>query len=201
MKYAPDLVAILKQKDYNVEVYNQHEDVPQSTISFYLSYQKIIDEKWIDLNYRSLVIHASNLPQGKGFSPWVWQILEGNNSLVLTLLHVEKELDAGPIVSQNFITLEGGELLDEIRGLLAQKKIGLILDYLLADIEPNCHKQRGESSFYRKRLVNDSELDVTKSIESQFNLLRVVDNESYPAYFMMNGRKYILTIRKEHKHV
>lgn len=197
MKYVTDLVAALKQKDYCVKVYNKHEDVPQSTISFYLSYQRIISKEWIDLNYRSLVVHASNLPKGKGFSPWVWEILEGSNKLVVTLLHVEKELDAGPIIFQKPVKLDGSELITEIRSYLVQMKKDLILEYLLAEIEPGCREQTGDSSFYRKRLSKDSELDVKKSIESQFNLLRVVDNDNYPAYFIMHGRKYILKITKE----
>lgn len=31
----------------------------------------------------------------------------------------------------------------------------------------------------------------------QFNLLRIADNENYPAFFILNGQKYILKIYKE----
>ncbi|WP_287162823.1 hypothetical protein, partial [Clostridium sp.] len=56
--------------------------------------------------------------------------------------------------------------------------------------------QQGESSFYIKRGPKDSKLDINKTIKEQFNLLRIVDNERYPAYFMFNNKKYIVRIYK-----
>jgi methionyl-tRNA formyltransferase len=58
-------------------------------------------------------------------------------------------------------------------------------------------KQEGESTFYRRRKPEDSELDINKTINEQFNLLRIVDNKRYPAFFIKNGVKYILNIRKD----
>ena len=55
-------------------------------------------------------------------------------------------------------------------------------------------KQVGEESVYRKRSQNDSELDPSRSISEQFNLLRVVDNETYPAFFRIGNRSYELRI-------
>ena len=54
--------------------------------------------------------------------------------------------------------------------------------------------QVGDDTFYPKRTPKESELDIDKSIISQFNLLRVVDNERYPAYFHINNKKYIRII-------
>ena len=41
-----------------------------------------------------------------------------------------------------------------------------------------------------------NKLDIDKTIRDQFQLLRIVDNEKYPAYFELNGCKYILRINK-----
>jgi methionyl-tRNA formyltransferase len=57
-------------------------------------------------------------------------------------------------------------------------------------------KQKGKSTFYLKRSQKSSELDINKSIKSQFNLLRVVDNERYPAFFNYENNQYILKIFK-----
>jgi len=45
--------------------------------------------------------------------------------------------------------------------------------------------------------LSDSELDAHKTIEEQFNLLRISDNDRYPAYFTKHGFRYILKIYKE----
>ena len=55
-------------------------------------------------------------------------------------------------------------------------------------------KQEGKETIYPRRRPKDSELDITKTIEEQFNLLRIVDNEKYPAFFNIDGKEYILKI-------
>ncbi len=54
--------------------------------------------------------------------------------------------------------------------------------------------QNKEESFYPKRTPKDSELDINKTIKEQFNLLRIVNNDEYPAYFEIDGHRYILKI-------
>ena len=57
-------------------------------------------------------------------------------------------------------------------------------------------KQIGTSTFYCRRKKSDSKLDVNQSILSQFDLLRVVDNNQYPAFFELKGHTYKLSIEK-----
>ena len=40
-------------------------------------------------------------------------------------------------------------------------------------------------------------VDLNKTIHEQFNLFRIVDNELYPAFFLHQGKKYILKIFEE----
>ena len=54
--------------------------------------------------------------------------------------------------------------------------------------------QEGEETFYPRRRREDSRLDPDKTLAEQFNLLRVVDEERYPAYFDHLGRSYHMTI-------
>jgi sialic acid synthase SpsE len=39
-------------------------------------------------------------------------------------------------------------------------------------------------------------LDIDKTIQEQFNLLRIVDNEKYPAFFDFADHRYVLRIEK-----
>jgi hypothetical protein len=45
-----------------------------------------------------------------------------------------------------------------------------------------------------RRRQSDSRLDPDKTIAEQLNLLRVVDEERYPAYFDYRGHSYHMTI-------
>ena len=106
-------------------------------------------------------------------------------------------MDDGDIYILDYIKLEGHELNDEIKHQQGLKTLEMIREYL-DNFENRIGKpQQGDETFYPKRLPKASELDLNKSLNKQFNLLRVVDNERYPAYFIKDGVKYILKIYKE----
>jgi methionyl-tRNA formyltransferase len=56
--------------------------------------------------------------------------------------------------------------------------------------------QAGLPTYYKRRTPEDSELDPDKPLRDQFNLLRVADNDQYPAFFRHLGHKYVLKIEK-----
>lgn len=60
----------------------------------------------------------------------------------------------------------------------------------------NIQKQSGDESFYSNRGEKDSELDINKTIKEQFNLLRIVSNDDYPAFFVIDGHKFIIKIEE-----
>lgn len=196
-KYAEELIEDLKSMKYSCKIIYSHEEVEEISIAFYLSYQKIVPYEFIKKTHQSLVVHASDLPQGKGFSPWVWQILEGKNDIPVCLFQMNEGLDTGNIFQKKLLHLRGDELLEEIRISLAKLIKQMVLDYLQKNEAPISVSQVGESTFYRRRNSLDSELDISKSIAEQFNLLRVVDNNNYPAYFLHFGKKYVLKIEEK----
>ena len=57
--------------------------------------------------------------------------------------------------------------------------------------------QLGELSHYRRLRSVDSQLDPERSLADQFNLLRVVDNLNYPAFFSMSGRTFSIQVLGE----
>ena len=57
--------------------------------------------------------------------------------------------------------------------------------------------QHGEARHYRRRWPADSELDPERSLAEQFNLLRVVDNQRYPAFVHWRGRRFVQQVQPE----
>ncbi len=55
--------------------------------------------------------------------------------------------------------------------------------------------QLGQASHYRRRRPADSELDPQRSLAEQLNVLRVVDNQRYPVFVELQGRRYELLIQ------
>jgi methionyl-tRNA formyltransferase len=191
---------VLKDKiervfNYTVIIINKHEDVRKGDILFVLSCEKKF--KRLDLNKNNIVIHESNLPRGKGWSPLTWQVLENKTKIPVTLFEASEKIDDGKIYLQDFIFLKGGELLAELKmkqGLITNK---LILRFLKLYPKIEEKEQKGSESFYKRRTPKDSELNIDESIRDQFNLFRVCDNERYPAFFILGSKKYTLKIYEE----
>ena len=58
-------------------------------------------------------------------------------------------------------------------------------------------KQFGKSTFYKKRTKEDSKLSIDLPLKKQFNLLRICNNDLWPAFFYFKKKKYIIKIYKE----
>ena len=104
-------------------------------------------------------------------------------------------VDGGDIYLVDELELTGFELNDELRKKQANKIIDMCISFVTNYEEYKIsRKQSGHETFYAKRGPNDSRLNIHKSIKEQFNLLRIVNNEEYPAFFEVDGRKYLLKI-------
>ena len=189
---------ILSKQIQDAKLFYNHQDIIDNyDIVFILSYHKIIEEDCLKKHKHNIVIHASKLPEGKGWSPLFWQVLEGKNEIPFTMFEALNRADDGDIYMQEKLQLTGNELNQELRKKQAYKTIEMCLDFLNNyKIYKTPKKQNGAESFYNKRTKKDSELDINKSIKEQFNLLRVVDNDEYPVFFTINNNKYKLSIEK-----
>jgi len=191
--YGKILKEKLNHKGYITELINSHDDINSGYCLFLLSCSRKL--KKLDAFRYNIVIHASDLPRGKGWSPLTWQILEGKNSIPISVFEANEKIDAGKIYIKTYLKLLGYELIEEIREKLYIEIENLIFRFLDMD-KSKAIDQTGEETFYSRRNKDDSELDIKKSIESQFNLLRVCDNEKYPAFFNYGDQKFILKIYK-----
>jgi len=126
-----------------------------------------------------------------------WQILDGASHIPITLFEAVADLDAGPIHLKTSINLNGTELVDEWRQLQAEATVNLCLQWVdrYRELIDAARFQTGEASRYRRRRPADSRLDPERTLAEQFELLRVVDNDRYPAFFEWRGRRYGLGIQ------
>jgi methionyl-tRNA formyltransferase len=192
--YASDLTNAICELGHAAKLTHHPEELSKGDVLCLLSCEKIF--KKLCLNKYNLVVHESGLPKGKGWSPLTWQVLEGKNEIPITLFEASDKVDNGKIYLQEMLILQGHELIDEIRHQQGEITIKLILQFIKNIGTITGKEQLGESTYYPRRTVNDSQLDIQQSIYDQFNLLRIVDNRRYPAFFVINGIKYILKIEK-----
>lgn len=193
-KHDEKLISELRKMGHKVNMITTKNDLTKGDIAFFLSCFEIIPQDFLDLHKNNIVVHASDLPSGKGWSPSTWQILEGKNEIPITLFEAVCEMDAGDWYLKDKMILDGTELVDEWQDILGEKIVEMCLKYVKAYPNMRGISQTGKESVYPRRKPQDSELDVNKTIAEQFNLLRVVNNEKYPAYFEYKGKKYTLKI-------
>jgi len=190
---------ILKNKIINMghscTLVTNHDEVKKGDILFLLGCIKIF--KKLYLNTNNIVIHESDLPKGKGWSPLTWQILEGKNKIPVCLFEAKNKIDAGQIYLKDYIELDGFELFEEIKQKQGEITIKMAIQYVNNYNNIKGVDQIGEETIYKKRLPENSELNIDKPIKDQFNLLRVCSNKDYPAFFYLNDKKYIIKIFKQ----
>ncbi len=202
LPWAERLLVKAESLKFEASLIRSADEIEEGFACFLLGCTKLVPSRILTRNQFNLVVHESALPEGKGFSPMTWQILEGKSEIPVCLIEAEEAVDAGIIYYQDKIVLDGHELSNEWREIQGAKTLQMCLRFLeqygsdqrvdIADAE----HQTGNGSIYRRRSSKDSELDISLSIEAQMPLLRVVDNDRYPAFFSFQGHKYQLKIEK-----
>ena len=184
----------VSEKTCCIDVFFEYEQIVGYDVVFILGFTKIIKSQLLSNNSVNLVVHESALPEGKGFAPVQWQILQGKRSIVVSLIEAGEKVDSGDIILQDIMKLSGYELWSKVREKQAKVTLSLITKFL--NIYPDYTKQaqEGEETFFAKRTDKDDELDADKTLREQFNHFRIANNEEYPLYFFINDKKYHLKI-------
>lgn len=196
---AVELRTLLTERGHVALLLYSHEQlkglgvVPE--VCLLLGYYEIVPKDYLNICKINCCFHESFLPEGRGFAPLTWQILEGKSSIPVTLFEVTEQVDAGDIFAQQIVHVEDTDVLSEIREKIGKAYREVFLAVLAGGFAER-RRQEGTATYYRKRTPRDSELDIDKSIREQFNLLRVCDSERYPAYFYHIGHKYLLKLEK-----
>ena len=167
-------------------------------LNIIFSYFKIVPSNYLKLSKHNIVVHGSNLPKGRGMSPITWQILEKKNRITFSLIEANQFLDKGRIYYKNKVVFPKYYLFNQIKNrqfFSSLKLVEKFIKYYKKNKKaPPSYNQKGIASYYRKRLPADSKLNINSNIKSQFNLLRTVDNEEYPAFFKIGNKKYIIKV-------
>ena len=171
-----------KKKFKKVKILWNTKKLLNFDILFIINYTKKIDLKKFSSSSINLVIHESNLPKGKGFAPLQWQVLQNKKKIIFSMIKINKMIDSGPIVMKKMLKLNGLELYDELRFLQAKTIFKMIDLFIKKYPKIKFKKQKGSSTFYRKRTTKDSKLNINRTIKSQFNKLRITNNNDWPAF-------------------
>ena len=123
-----------------------------------VAYGQIIPESYLKIpNLLFLNVHASLLPKWRGAAPIERAILNGDKETGVSIMKIEKKLDAGPYIMQSRIKIDSetnsGELKEKL-SILGAKSLIQSIDLILSK----------EGSFIDQ---NDKEASYAKKIEKE----------------------------------
>lgn len=177
---------------HSIELVRKKSEMLGGDLLFLISCTEIIKKEDRQKYKKTLVLHASDLPRGRGWSPHIWQIIEGKTTLSVTMFEAEDNVDSGAIWHQMNVDIPKHFLFDEINNALFEVELSL-MDFALQGFDtivPQKQPAGVKPTYYTKRSPDDSRIDPDQSIRSQFDLIRVCDPERFPAFFEMYGKKY-----------
>lgn len=125
--------------------------------------------------YRSINVHASLLPKYRGGAPIHYSVINGDKETGVTIMYMEKAMDAGDILSQKAIPI----LEEDTTGSMFEKLSIVGRDLLMETIpalikgEITPIKQNLEEVTFAYNITKEEEcLDLNKDARSLFNQIR-----------------------------
>lgn len=182
---------------HEVALIEHLSEVTSGDILFLISCNQIVRKGVRDRFRHTLVIHASDVPYGRGFAPLNWQIIEGRSEVVVTLMEAAGKVDSGDVWAKRVLHFQGHELFEELFETLFATELELMTfavnhhDIIAPEPQPE-----GEGSYYRKRGPEDGRIQPDQSFSSAFDLIRASDPVRYPAFFDYRGYRYHVMLTK-----
>lgn len=173
-------------------------DLGGGDVLFMISCTEIINSFERDIYRASLVLHSSSLPYGRGWSPHIWQIINGAEEIIVSLLEAEDVVDSGRLWHQITISIPKHALWNEINEKLFNAEIALI-DFAISEFDtviPIEQNKNINPTYFPRRNPVDSKIDPEKTIAEQFDQIRVSDPVRFPTFFDLHGHRYKLILEK-----
>jgi methionyl-tRNA formyltransferase len=179
-----------------VDLVRRKSELQGGDLLFLVSCTEIISAPYRAMYDVCIVMHASDLPVGRGWSPHIWQIINGATVITLSAIDAADKVDTGKIWAKRTIDFEDTLTWSEINEKLFIAEIEM-MDHVINNftvITPVPQSESIEPTYYPRRVPLDSAIDPNKSIGEQFDLIRVCDPTRFPAFFEFRGRRYILKV-------
>ncbi len=186
---------------HDVNIIREKTQLTGGQILFLISCSEIIKASDRAKYEACLVLHASDLPKGRGWHPHIWAISQGAEFITVSLLEAEDKVDSGRIWLKSHISVPKNSIWDEINHILFTAEVEMI-NYAVQNfghITPIPQANEEQATYLRKRTPLDSRIDPNKSIAQQFDLIRVCDPNRFPAFFEHLGQRYTLKLEKSNE--
>lgn len=161
-----------------------------------LSYPRLVPARYLSVpRFGVYVSHASDLPTGRGWAPVNWALIRDQERIHVTTFRAVEECDAGPIFRKDATGLTPTDTItsayEKVKDVV-REHIRTLVSMLRRGEVPPLTPQEGAPTWYPRRTPADAELDPRKSLAELWPLLRACDNDAYPAFFRLHGKRIFI---------
>jgi len=156
------------------------------------AYGQIIPEEILNYpKYGCINVHGSLLPKLRGGAPIHHAIINGDKTTGITIMYMDKKMDAGDIISQREIAIDDNITLDELYNKMSYLGRDLLIDTLPSIINGtnNRIKQNEEEVTFGFNITKEEEHinfnDTSLNIHNRIRGLSSVPG----AYSIINGKR------------
>ena len=125
------------QSNHQISLVRSRRELGGGDILFLISCSELISKQDREKFNKTLVIHASDLPKGRGWSPHIWEIIHGANEITLSLLEAVDEVDSGDIWKKIKINIPKTALYNKINAFIFDAEL-VLMDYAVANFNKIC---------------------------------------------------------------
>lgn len=144
-------------------------------VDFFIMYSTslIIPQSLIE-KYDFYNVHPGSLYTNRGRNPIVWSIILGEDSTVLTLHKITKEIDTGTIISEQSVKIEDNDTFTDVKNNLEAKFSNILDDLILYLNNKILGKQIQQKGIYRRKILPEDytiniEKDTLKTLKRKIN--------------------------------
>ena len=189
-----------RNRNHKIDVARSRKELISGDILFLISCSEIISKSERGRFKKTLIVHASDLPHGRGWNPHVWEIINGVTDITLSLLEAKDKVDTGDIWKKVNVHIPKTALFNEINELIFNSELEL-MDFAIENFKIIKPKKQPniDSACWPKRSPKDSLININQTISEQFDLIRVCDSKRFPAYFYKDGVRFNIIIEKNNE--
>lgn len=190
---------------HNIEVY-QPSNIKQNyqkiidvnpDIIITCAYGQIIPEELLNYpKYKCINVHGSLLPKLRGGAPIHHAIIDGETETGITIMYMDKKMDAGDIISQRKIKIDDNDNLDVLYEKMSYLGRDLLMDTLesIVDGTNNRKKQDKKKVTYAPNITKEEEkINFDKSGIEIHNLIRGLSSSPCAYCYLGEKRMKIFT--------
>jgi methionyl-tRNA formyltransferase len=197
-KYGIRIIQPERIKDSESEIRETNPD-----LILVAAYNQIIPKEILDIPKEgSFNIHPSLLPRWRGPSPIQFTILNGDKKTGVTIAQITEKVDAGPIIAQKEIVLEGEEAYPGLHNLLGELGGDLLTETIpkILKGEIKLKPQEEKSATYSKMIRKENGRIDWKRTASEIERQIRAFNPWPGTFFFREGKRIkILKTRAQEK--